>query len=505
MFDIQQILLGGLVLYVSSYFSRIWDFVSSIVGSYIVKYAKKESGLETKNVMMSQSFHQFHFFRNLLLENIKKSSYSKYTNICLDLTENRTDWHDYSYFYPNNSVIHYTDKYENDTIRIVAHPEIFSHFGQYSYSNISSKNDESEQDMEMGLLDRLISAIQGNKNECDKNVIIIKIPIKWSIKRLMNYFKNVESRVTKEGLSITRKIKVFQHDSKLEILASIGSHQYRPLQMLYYDNKINEVYDRCSHFIKRIGKYSKSFDLSKVSLFPDSVNISFLFYGPPGTGKTTFAIHLAGFLKYDVVSIDLTRPEINNSNINQMLTSIGPSALILFEDFDEQIETIQKRENTQKDGKYLTLSCLLNVLSGGNKAISKSIVIYTANNVEKFPQKLIRSGRIDHKIHFPYQKMETKQRYIDDIFLKYKIIPKDLPDQEYTQIRNILCKTAKTICDLESFLITTKSLSEIKEKIKNNDIIVGGQTVAGLQQVVENSPQNHPIEQDMSLVVEDSV
>ena len=71
----------------------------------------------------------------------------------------------------------------------------------------------------------------------------------------------------------------------------------------------------------------------------------YLLYGPPGTGKTSFTQAVAGALKLNICYINLSSGNLDDDDLNNMLTRAPANSIILLEDIDAlfvQRESVQK-------------------------------------------------------------------------------------------------------------------------------------------------------------------
>lgn len=176
-----------------------------------------------------------------------------------------------------------------------------------------------------------------------------------------------------------------------------------------------------------------------------------ILYGCPGTGKTLLAKAVAN-------ETSATFFRIVGSELIQKYSGEGPklvrelfrladehSPSILFIDEIDAVGT--KRVDTNSGGKREVQRTMLELLNqlDGFEARSEVKVILATNRIETLDPALIRPGRIDRKIYFPYPDSESKRR----IF------------QIHTQKMNL----SKDI-NLESFIMSKDELTGADIKVR---------------------------------------
>jgi mitochondrial chaperone BCS1 len=139
-----------------------------------------------------------------------------------------------------------------------------------------------------------------------------------------------------------------------------------------------------------------------------------LFYGPPGNGKTSSISAIAGRLKLNLYSLNLSDSHIDDAQLASLVRSVRPRSILLLEDVDAALHTREeikddkkKAESKQARDKGVTLSGVLNVLDGIVTPFGM-LVMMTTNYPERLDAALVRPGRIDKKIEFTNATFEQK-------------------------------------------------------------------------------------------------
>jgi chaperone BCS1 len=133
----------------------------------------------------------------------------------------------------------------------------------------------------------------------------------------------------------------------------------------------------------------------------------YLLYGPPGTGKSSLSLSIAGHFDLDVYILNLA--SVDDSILNNLFAKLPQHCVILLEDVDvasqnrsQDIEAEHSDSilsSSEKHGKKVTLSGLLNALDGVGSQEGR-LLIMTTNYIERLDDALIRPGRVDRKVEF---------------------------------------------------------------------------------------------------------
>lgn len=121
---------------------------------------------------------------------------------------------------------------------------------------------------------------------------------------------------------------------------------------------------------------------------------TYLLEGPPGTGKTSLIRAVAKHYSRDLYILDMSDPDIGES-ITSILAKVPPNSMIALEDLDRYFKDSESTTNTE-----MNLSVLLNAIDGALSCSNGTVVFITANNPDRLPPVLTRSGRVDEVIHF---------------------------------------------------------------------------------------------------------
>ena len=147
-------------------------------------------------------------------------------------------------------------------------------------------------------------------------------------------------------------------------------------------------------------------------------------HGAPGTGKTSIIHSLAGELGLDVFMVSLSRSNLDDNTLQQLISDLPEKCIALMEDIDAAFhhslnrdsEKSEKGSSTgdQEERSGVTLSGLLNALDGVG-AQEGRLLFATTNRYGALDPALRRPGRMDVHVEFKlaskYQAGELFRRF----------------------------------------------------------------------------------------------
>lgn len=150
--------------------------------------------------------------------------------------------------------------------------------------------------------------------------------------------------------------------------------------------------------------------------------------GQAGTGKTAMAEAVANELGVPFIIFDLSKvmggivgqSETTTRRAFETIKAIG-SCVVLVDEIDKQLAGVGKDSHSVADGG--TIMRVFDVILQNLQNNAGQFYILTANNIEKLPAPLMRSGRVDRKWYFSFPSEEERK----DIFnIYFKQAEKDV-------------------------------------------------------------------------------
>jgi len=135
----------------------------------------------------------------------------------------------------------------------------------------------------------------------------------------------------------------------------------------------------------------------------------YLLHGAPGSGKTSLINTIAGELGLDIYVVTLSKKDMDDATLNEVISDMPSKAIALIEDIDAafthdvQRTTSDSTKASSSDGSGsgpgVTLSGLLGAIDGV-AAQEGRLLFATTNHVERLDPALSRPGRMDVHIEF---------------------------------------------------------------------------------------------------------
>ncbi|KAK9672413.1 hypothetical protein RND81_12G098900 [Saponaria officinalis] len=120
---------------------------------------------------------------------------------------------------------------------------------------------------------------------------------------------------------------------------------------------------------------------------------SYLLYGGSGTGKSSFAAAMTKYLSYDLYDIDISRIS-NGSDLKTLLLQTTRKSVILVENLDVYLSGNSSR---------VSLIEVINFMDGvASSCGEERIMIFTMNSKTQIDPSVLRPGRVDVHIYFPF-------------------------------------------------------------------------------------------------------
>ena len=315
--------------------------------------------------------------------------------------------------------------------------------------------------IETFIKDNKIQTIFTNPDGCGgEDIILKKLTITCENKELLmkmmekakEYAKN-KVKLIESSTNSTVTINYY----KKEYWSQISKIPKRPLDTLFLKENVKEemisfVEEFCNEDTREV--YMKHGIPYKCVV---------LIYGPPGTGKTSTISSIASAIDSDIYIIPMFK-ELTDYTLVDALSGVRDrddekKSIIVLEDIDTIFDTRKEGD----DSNMLTLNGLLNALDG-HTCPEGSLIFMTANNPQVFDSALIRSCRVDYKLHLDY---------IDEYQIK-NMYESFFPQQmdKFEKFYNMICgKEITTAMLQEFFFYNRKSENIVSEISKLNDII----------------------------------
>lgn len=162
-----------------------------------------------------------------------------------------------------------------------------------------------------------------------------------------------------------------------------------PITRRHYDISLLERNSKINNFLNNVEKYIKNENQNR---------IGFLIKGNPGVGKSLMIQVIASIYDMGIHIVTLNSENMSDSVLINLISNIPPRSLIVFDEFEKQLECLN-----ENNGK-LTTGGILQAMDGPQRISHKSIIILTVNDDnflnEKFKNSLLRKGRIDECYNF---------------------------------------------------------------------------------------------------------
>ncbi len=179
----------------------------------------------------------------------------------------------------------------------------------------------------------------------------------------------------------------------------------------------------------------------------------YLFYGPPGTGKSSIINAIASEYSKNLAYINFGS-KLNSNDFTEALDNLNNDDILVLEDFDRLSKEDKCIGNSEVD-----LPTLLNVLDGSFMR-DGSIIIITANSLDKFDKALLRHGRIDYKLEFKYISENQIQNMIEKLLPNQSHLVKDFINKiKYSYMDKM------TTSILQKFLFDNRNCENIIKEI----------------------------------------
>ncbi|KAL2921765.1 hypothetical protein RDABS01_013256 [Bienertia sinuspersici] len=219
-----------------------------------------------------------------------------------------------------------------------------------------------------------------NRDNDHGDEVVLKIRSKDKKRILLPYIQHI--------YKVVNEIEQKKKDLRVYLNPSLGDEglnnlRWRSFPLVHpssLDNIVldNDVKTKSKQYYNKIGRVWRR---------------SYLLYGGLGTGKSSFAAAMAKFLSYDLYDIDLSNSS-HGSDLKALLLQTTRKALILVENLDWYLMG-------KSDG--VSLSTILNFMDGVVSSCGEErVMVFTMNCKDQIDPSILRPGRVDVHIHFPY-------------------------------------------------------------------------------------------------------
>ena len=258
------------------------------------------------------------------------------------------------------------------------------------------------------------------------------------------FYVNILSIVDKEQLELG--CNVLLRDNTYHVVGILADEADPLLNVMKVDKAPTETYGDVGGLEQQIREIKEAVELplthpelyEEIGIKPPK---GVILYGEPGTGKTLLAKAVANETSatfFRVVGSELVQKYSGEGpklvrELFRLANEHAPSIV-----FIDEIDSIgHKRIETSSGGHrevQRTMLELLNQLDGFDTNNEVKVILAT-NKIESLDPALIRPGRIDRKIHFPFPDIDTKRRIFqihtskmnldEDVNLEEFILSKD--------------------------------------------------------------------------------
>ncbi|PGG95824.1 hypothetical protein AJ80_09906 [Polytolypa hystricis UAMH7299] len=141
----------------------------------------------------------------------------------------------------------------------------------------------------------------------------------------------------------------------------------------------------------------------------------YLFHGPPGSGKSSLGFALSCHFRIPLYIISLGDRSLTDAELLMLFKNLHPPCLVLLEDVDAAgigQSRAEPEESQMEKSAPLSLAGLLQAMDGPGSAQGR-ILIMTTNYAGALDPALLRPGRIDERVVFPFM----TEGQIKDMFM----------------------------------------------------------------------------------------